>query len=645
MPKIILNGIEYGGGSSGGSSSEAIEINYNNSASQLISTNVQNAIDELNTDKAATEHTHTVTDITDLPQNVADAINTYIQNPDNNVVTLKDIYIKNVNTYISLGYSKTAKDYTINLPSEVIGNSSQWGVILFVPENLEQGTGTQIYYPIDGDYKGRIFTRSVCNIKLGGNKVVISPWTMLATTSEIPTIPSSLPASDVPEWAKNPNKPTYTASEVGALPSDGKAVDSDKLNGHPASDYATTDTVTALADDVDRHAFGEQSGGKNIWNEKVSIGWINDNGNNDNANDAIRSADYISVKPNSACYFVSQYRSYDNRVYICFYTSDKGFLSKSRLDNIHSGNDYGKGIIDVPSNCHYIMFYIRNLSPAVYNHDIAIIEGTSGQYEPYIASNAQLTESISKTNADLSEIGANNVFDGDLGVGYIYLGVFYPSNQGYSSSSPISVNSGDKVKIKSDIESPNGIRVAFYNQNMEFISELTSAIGVKEYYVTAPSNAKFFKFCLRDMASTYNPSVAVYVNSIQNMISDEWDSTRTYVFGSYVIYQNRLWKCLVQNVGQNPTEGTYWQSVSVASEFMPKNVKRITSLEELFGYSGIFTCIDGVTFGSYTLGKYSSGVSIFFGDNDGTLIATNWSDRKVYTAICGSRSWTGYRTV
>lgn len=36
-----------------------------------------------------------------------------------------------------------------------------------------------------------------------------------AKTTDIPT---TLPASDVSEWAKKPNKPTYTASEVGALP-------------------------------------------------------------------------------------------------------------------------------------------------------------------------------------------------------------------------------------------------------------------------------------------------------------------------------------------------------------------------------------------------------------------------------------------
>lgn len=40
------------------------------------------------------------------------------------------------------------------------------------------------------------------------------------TISEISDFPSSLPASDVSEWAKASEKPSYTASEVGALSED-----------------------------------------------------------------------------------------------------------------------------------------------------------------------------------------------------------------------------------------------------------------------------------------------------------------------------------------------------------------------------------------------------------------------------------------
>ena len=43
------------------------------------------------------------------------------------------------------------------------------------------------------------------------------------------TVPTSLPASDVYAWAKQPTKPTYTASEVGALASNGTATNASKV--------------------------------------------------------------------------------------------------------------------------------------------------------------------------------------------------------------------------------------------------------------------------------------------------------------------------------------------------------------------------------------------------------------------------------
>lgn len=39
------------------------------------------------------------------------------------------------------------------------------------------------------------------------------------TKKDITDFPTSLPASDVYPWAKQPNKPTYTANEVGAAAS------------------------------------------------------------------------------------------------------------------------------------------------------------------------------------------------------------------------------------------------------------------------------------------------------------------------------------------------------------------------------------------------------------------------------------------
>lgn len=56
-----------------------------------------------------------------------------------------------------------------------------------------------------------------------------------------------------------------------------------------------------------------------------------------------------------------------------------------------------------------------------------------------------------------------------------------------------------------------------------------------------------------------------------SIISDAYDELKTYVVGEYCIYNNSLWKCLVQNNGQTPTEGTYWTNVTVANEIVSVN--------------------------------------------------------------------------
>ena len=57
----------------------------------------------------------------------------------------------------------------------------------------------------------------------------------------------------------------------------------------------------------------------------------------------------------------------------------------------------------------------------------------------------------------------------------------------------------------------------------------------------------------------------------KEIISDAWNASTTYAVGKYCIYNNSLWKCLVQNNGQTPTEGTYWTKVNVANEITSVN--------------------------------------------------------------------------
>lgn len=84
---------------------------------------------------------------------------------------------------------------------------------LFVPTSDNSAVGTFVEYTV--------------------HVQVQSDWNV--TNTELPSFiknkPTSMPASDVPAWAKAATKPAYTASEVGALPSGGTAVAANKTTG------------------------------------------------------------------------------------------------------------------------------------------------------------------------------------------------------------------------------------------------------------------------------------------------------------------------------------------------------------------------------------------------------------------------------
>ena len=51
--------------------------------------------------------------------------------------------------------------------------------------------------------------------------------------------------------------------------------------------------------------------------------------------------------------------------------------------------------------------------------------------------------------------------------------------------------------------------------------------------------------------------------NVMSKNSSAWSSTVAYAVGQYCIYNNSLWKSLVQHSGQTPQEGTYWARVSL----------------------------------------------------------------------------------
>ncbi len=103
-----------------------------------------------------------------------------------------------------------------------------------------------------------------------------------------------------------------------------------------------------------------------------------------------------------------------------------------------------------------------------------------------------------------------------------------------------------------------------------------------------------------------------------SIISDAYDELKTYAAGEYCIYNNLLWKCLVQHNGQTPTEGTYWTNVSVANEITQVN----NSLENLKIYSTdekiVGTWIDGKPIYQVTItGTTANGESVIYTPDGG----------------------------
>lgn len=100
-------------------------------------------------------------------------------------------------------------------------------------------------------------------------------------------------------------------------------------------------------------------------------------------------------------------------------------------------------------------------------------------------------------------------------------------------------------------------------------------ISLNVYPNTAVSNAKVYPMIrlVTDTDSTYRPYSKSNVDltnekANNDIISDAWNASTTYEVGQYCIYNNSLWKCLVQHNGQTPSEGTYWTKASITSELI-----------------------------------------------------------------------------
>lgn len=61
------------------------------------------------------------------------------------------------------------------------------------------------------------------------------------------------------------------------------------------------------------------------------------------------------------------------------------------------------------------------------------------------------------------------------------------------------------------------------------------------------------------------------LTSLEDVVAPVWDVASTYEVNQYVRHEGSLWKCLVQNTGITPVEGTSWTEVKVGNEISALN--------------------------------------------------------------------------
>ena len=137
--------------------------------------------DLLDTIEADNVHAHS-------NKSVIDTITSDMTTKWNKSIPFENTYVSDCDTWLTNGYTKTSTS-TAHHPSVCTG-ADRWGVLFYISENATNGTGTQMYFPIDGTYAGRIFTRKIVNRSAGAWNLVSTFNGSYNDLTDKPTIPS-----------------------------------------------------------------------------------------------------------------------------------------------------------------------------------------------------------------------------------------------------------------------------------------------------------------------------------------------------------------------------------------------------------------------------------------------------------------------
>ena len=123
--------------------------------------------------------------------------------------------------------------------------------------------------------------------------------------------------------------------------------------------------------------------GFNQWDEEWEVGQINPTDGQNKTGNNVRSKNYIRVVPSTKYYWCSPT---NNALFL--YDADKNYQNVIYVNS----NSY----FDIPSNIHYIRFYIGSAYGTTYHNDVCINifdSSKNGTYEPYISNETDLPTS------------------------------------------------------------------------------------------------------------------------------------------------------------------------------------------------------------------------------------------------------------
>ena len=148
-------------------------------------------------------------------------------------------YISDANSWLTNGYTKSSKFTTQNLPSVCTG-ADKWGVLFYISENATNGTGTQMFFPIDGPYKGRIFTRNILY-------KTPSDWVLIPLASDFATVATSGSYNDLSDTPTIPTVPTTVSSFTNDA---GYLTEHQSLAGYAKTEDLATVATSGLYSDL-----------------------------------------------------------------------------------------------------------------------------------------------------------------------------------------------------------------------------------------------------------------------------------------------------------------------------------------------------------------------------------------------------------